>query len=43
LKGLVGAVEVYGLKEIIPSMNDIFIKQVSESINTTKETGHEQN
>jgi len=28
LKAIVGEVEVFGLQEVIPSMNDIFIKQV---------------
>lgn len=31
LKALVNEVEVFGLREVIPSMNDIFIKQVGES------------
>jgi ABC-2 type transport system ATP-binding protein len=31
LKSLVNEVEIHGLKEIIPSMNEIFIKQVSET------------
>ncbi len=35
LKSLVNEVEVFGLNEVIPSMNDIFIKQVGEA--TTKE------
>ncbi len=34
LKAIVSEVEVYGLKEIIPSMNDIFIKQVQETSKT---------
>lgn len=40
LKAIIGHVEVYGLQEIIPSMNDIFIKQV-EATNQVKEMSHE--
>lgn len=40
LKTLVNHVEVNGLEEIIPSMNDIFIKQVGES-SIKKEDNHE--
>ena len=39
LSAIVPEVEVYGLQEIIPSMNDIFIKQVET--NSTKEVEHE--
>ncbi len=39
LSAIVPEVEVYGLQEIIPSMNDIFIKQVET--NSTKEVDHE--
>jgi len=31
LKAIVGQVEVFGLQEVIPSMNDIFIKKVGEN------------
>ena len=31
LKAVVGQVEVFGLQEVIPSMNDIFIKKVGEN------------
>lgn len=31
IKAVISEVEVYGLKEIVPSMNDIFIKQVEEN------------
>lgn len=40
LKTIVGQVEVFGLKEIIPSMNDIFIKQVGNQVEE-KEASHE--
>lgn len=40
LKTLVNHVEVQGLREVIPSMNDIFIKQVGET-STKKEASHE--
>ena len=40
LKSIIGNVEVYGLREIIPSMNDIFIKQV-EATNKPKEMSYE--
>lgn len=40
LKAVVPHVEVYGLREIIPSMNDIFIKQV-ESNSPTKKAENE--
>lgn len=40
LKSLVNSVEVNGLQEVIPSMNDIFIKQVGEST-IKKEANHE--
>lgn len=40
LKAVINAVEIYGLKEIVPSMNDIFIKQV-ETTNSEKEVEHE--
>ncbi len=40
LKTIVGQVEVFGLKEIIPSMNDIFIKQVGKQVEE-KEGSHE--
>ncbi len=40
LKAVIGQVEVHGLREIIPSMNDIFIKQV-EATNLPKEMSHE--
>lgn len=40
LKAVIGQVEVHGLQEIIPSMNDIFIKQV-EATNLPKEMSHE--
>lgn len=33
LKSLVAAVEVHGLQEVIPGMNDIFIRQVNASTN----------
>lgn len=33
LKSVVNQVEVFGLQEVIPSMNDIFIKQVGETSN----------
>lgn len=38
MKAVISEVEVFGLKEIIPSMNDIFIKQVEE---TSKSKGDE--
>lgn len=38
MKAVISEVEVFGLKEIIPSMNDIFIKQVEE---TSKSKDHE--
>ena len=42
LKAITEHVEVYGLKEIIPSMNEIFIKQVeSTNSNKNKEDHHE--
>lgn len=37
LKAVVPHVEVYGLREIIPSMNDIFIKQVESNSQTKKQ------
>jgi len=40
LKALIQAVEVHGLEEVIPSMNDIFIKQV-KSTNLKKEEENE--
>lgn len=40
LKSIVNHVEVLGLQEVIPSMNDIFIKQVGEST-VKKEANHE--
>ena len=40
LQAIVGKVEVYGLQEVIPSMNDIFIKKVSEN-SITKEASDE--
>lgn len=40
LKSIVQEVEVFGLKEIIPSMNEIFIKQVSDN---KKANENEQN
>jgi len=40
LKDIINQVEVYGLEEIIPSMNEIFIKQV-ETTNAKKELIHE--
>ena len=40
LKAIVNHVEVLGLQEVIPSMNDIFIKQVGES-SIKKEDNHE--
>ena len=40
LKAIVGQVEVFGLQEVIPSMNDIFIKKVGEN-SITKEANDE--
>ena len=40
LQGIITSVEVFGLKEVIPSMNDIFIKQV-ETTNLKKAVSHE--
>lgn len=40
LRTITGHVEVYGLKEIIPSMNEIFIRQV-ETTNVKEEVIHE--
>lgn len=41
LKSLVNHVEIMGLQEMIPSMNDIFIKQVGSSSTAKKEANHE--
>jgi ABC-2 type transport system ATP-binding protein len=40
IKSIVNEVEIYGLQEVIPSMNDIFIKQVGAT-STKKEVSHE--